>query len=126
MKITHMFTGTDGQTHFRELNIPTKAAADSGRQATDPLPSIGAGLGEATQARPQLDWHNAPRRQMVAVLTGGIEITTGDGTVREFRAGDIFFADDMTGQGHKTRDLAVPTRVLYVYVEEGFDPGAWA
>ena len=63
---------------------------------------------------------------MVAVLIGGIEIQTGDGTTRQFRPGDIFLADDLTGQGHKTRDLAVPTRVLYVFVPDGFDPGTWA
>jgi uncharacterized cupin superfamily protein len=120
-----MFTGPDGQTHFGELDIPASFAADSGREATQPLPSIGAGLAEATVARDQLDYHNAPRRQMVAVLTGGIEITTGDGTTKQFRPGDIFLADDLTGQGHKTRDLAVPTRVLYVFMELEFDVGAW-
>jgi len=126
MKITHMFTGPNGQTQFRELDIPTSLASSSGRQATDALPCIGAGLGEGTLPRAQLDYHNAPRRQMVAVLIGGIEIQTGDGTAREFHPGDIFLADDLTGQGHKTRDLAVPTRVLYVYVPEDFDAGAWA
>jgi hypothetical protein len=125
MKITHMFTGPDGQTHFTDLDMPTKHASDSGRDVIEYLPSVGAGLGESTRERAPLDFHNAPRRQIVTILTGGIEMSTGDGTTRQFHPGEMFLADDLTGQGHKTRDLAVPTKVMYVYVADDFDPSVW-
>src|ERR687896_221902 len=102
MKVTHIYTGPDGQSHFRDLNLPTTVNPDSGRESVEYLPSTGAGLGEAATAGPARDFHNAPRRQFVAVLTGALLIETGDGTQKRFQSGDIFLADDLTGQGHKT------------------------
>ncbi|HWP60308.1 MAG TPA: hypothetical protein VNL14_20605 [Candidatus Acidoferrales bacterium] len=52
-----------------------------------------------------LDWHPAPRRQYCVTLAGSVEIRTGDGASRTFQAGDVFLAEDLTGQGH----VAVPS-----------------
>jgi uncharacterized cupin superfamily protein len=50
-----------------------------------------------------MDWHNAPRRQYVIMLSGQMEIQVGDGTVKRFGAGDVLLAEDLTGRGHTTR-----------------------
>jgi hypothetical protein len=57
--------------------------------------------------------HAAPRRQLGIILSGEMEIETGDGDARRFRPGDIFLADDTTGTGHISRVLSHLT-VLYV------------
>ena len=50
-----------------------------------------------------MDWHPAPRRQYVIILTGQLEIGLGDGTTRRFGPGDARLVEDTTGQGHTTR-----------------------
>jgi hypothetical protein len=54
------------------------------------------------------DWHIAPRRQYIFVLSGAMEMGIGDGTTRRFGPGDVVVADDLTGQGRTTRSVGVP------------------
>ena len=50
-----------------------------------------------------LGWHTAPRRQWCITLSGSVEIGIGDGTVKTFGPGDVFLAEDTTGQGHTAK-----------------------
>ncbi len=47
--------------------------------------------------------HPAPRRQLVFVLDGELEIETGDGERRTFPPGDVVLVEDTAGRGHVTR-----------------------
>jgi hypothetical protein len=49
-----------------------------------------------------LDWHPAPRRQFVIILSGQLEIGLGDGSKHIFGPGDARLVEDTTGQGHTT------------------------
>jgi len=51
------------------------------------------------------NFHNAPQRQIVLPLTGGIEGENGEGSCRKVRPGEVYFGEDTTGQGHMTRAL---------------------
>lgn len=124
MKVTRIYTGADNRSHFEELDMPLHAAAGSRRDTSNPLPAIGAAFGESAVLLP-LDFHTAPRRQLVAMLSGSLEIECGDGSKRRFGPGDVFFADDTAGQGHVARDLSGPVRSLYVFVAPDADPGIW-
>src|SRR3954468_14846850 len=126
MQITRIYTGTDGKSHFLDLTVPAPIDPASGRELLEYLPSTGVGVSEGSVARASHDWHNAPRRQFVAVLKGGLRIETGDGSERTFGPGDIFLAEDLNGQGHKTIKTASPTRLMYVYVPDSFDANTWA
>ena len=48
------------------------------------------------------DWHPAPRRQFVIILTGQLEIGLGDGSKHVFGPGDARLVEDTTGKGHTT------------------------
>ena len=48
------------------------------------------------------DWHPAPRRQFVIVLSGQLEIGFEDGTTKVFGPGDARLVEDITGKGHTT------------------------
>ena len=48
------------------------------------------------------DWHPAPRRQFVIILSGQLEIGFGDGTKKIFGPGDARLVEDITGKGHTT------------------------
>jgi quercetin dioxygenase-like cupin family protein len=122
MKLTRIYAGPDGQSHFEDLELPMD---ESQRRATsDALSATTAAFG-VSQALPAQDWHHAPRRQLVAVLSGALEIRVGDGSSRRFGVGDVFFADDLAGQGHHTSDVGGPMRLLYVHVPDDFDPSSW-
>jgi hypothetical protein len=90
-----MYTGADGKSHFEELD------QHEGSKAF--LSTIGAKalMFKNDQNRDDLHgWHNAPRRQWCITLSGSCEIGIGDGTVKTFGPGDVFLAEDETGQGH--------------------------
>jgi hypothetical protein len=40
---------------------------------------------------------------LVILLRGSSEITAGDGTVRQFKCGDVILEEDTWGAGHSTR-----------------------
>jgi len=49
------------------------------------------------------DWHPAPRRQFIFVLSGELEVEVSDGEKRRFGPGSIFFVEDTVGKGHISR-----------------------
>lgn len=101
MRITRLYSGTDGKSHFEDLDVPL-GPNKAGEQQSELIKTTGLVLRE-TSGEFDLDWHNAPRRQFVITLAGEGEITVGDGTSRRFGPGDIMLAEDTTGQGHITR-----------------------
>ena len=52
----------------------------------------------------------APGRYAVFTLSGAVDIEIGDGTVRRLGPGDILIAEDLTGQGHITREVGPEPR----------------
>jgi hypothetical protein len=59
------------------------------------------------------DWHNAPRRQFIVNLTGGVEIVLSDGSARRFGPGSIIRAEDLTGKGHISRHAGTGERLSF-------------
>ena len=107
MQFCRLYTGSDGKSHFEELN------QQEGSQFF--LSTIGAKalVFKNDQNRDDLHgWHNAPRRQWCITLSGTVEIGIGDGTVKTFGPGDVFLAEDVTGQGH----TAVPRKWVRAFI----------
>jgi quercetin dioxygenase-like cupin family protein len=99
MKKTHrLYTGADGQSHIEPIDIEKKGDWLKGLPATQISFRIWP-KGEF------LDWHPAPRRQFVVILSGQLEIGCGDGTTQVFGPGDARLVEDTTGKGHTTRVL---------------------
>lgn len=121
MKVPHIYTGEDNQSHFGQVDLPMTPD----RRATSVwLDGARVAFGESPALEPQ-DWHHAPRRQLVAVLSGALEIEVGDGSRRRFNTGDCFLADDLAGQGHLTRDVEGPVRLLYAELPSELDLTPW-
>lgn len=103
MKVTRIYTGSDGQSHFEDVDIPLKKTDEALQdRRSEPIKASGIIFRE-TGGDYDLDWHNAPQRQYVIMLEGSLEITVGDGTRRQLNTGDILLAEDTTGQGHISR-----------------------
>jgi uncharacterized cupin superfamily protein len=101
MLITRIFSGPDGESHFEDIDFPMKAIG-LGDTRSDTMPATGIFI-RATQGEFEMDWHNAPRRQLLIMLKGQSEVTVGDGTKRILSPGDIMLAEDISGRGHITR-----------------------
>lgn len=106
MEMARILTGQTGRSHFEDIQAPFIVGA------TRDAPFIGASgiqfrRSEGDQTN---DWHPAPRRQLVVLLSGRMEITAGDGTGERLYPGDFFLADDLAGQGHITQTRGECTR----------------
>ncbi len=101
MKVTRLYTGTDGESHFGDADIPLKGTRGVSQQS-ELMKATGIIFREVGGEYSH-DWHNAPRRQFVITLKGQVEIVAGDGTKRQFGPGDIMLAEDTTGRGHVSR-----------------------
>src|SRR5919197_997289 len=96
MGIFRLYTGTDGQSHIEDQSFGTHP------DLTKPRAAAHIVFGQMPVGA-FIDWHPAPRRQYVIILSGELEIGLGDGTVRRFGPGDARLVEDTTGQGHTTR-----------------------
>ena len=94
MQFCRMYTGNDGRSHFEDLEQSQASQHFLTSLAVKTL------VFKNDDNRNILGWHNAPRRQWCITLSGSVEIGIGDGTVKTFGAGDVFLAEDVTGQGH--------------------------
>jgi hypothetical protein len=124
-KITRIYTGDDGRSHFEDLEIPEKDGPGGLMTASIPTDAVffrhPAGSGETDF----LDFHPAPRRQFVIHLAGRVEIETGTGDTRQFGVGDVLLADDTTGQGHISRGLEGPRAQIFVALSDKVDLDRW-
>ena len=100
MKVTRLYTGEDGQSHFEDLDYDLMPSGIG--MLSELIPVKGLILRE-TSADYYLDFHNAPRRQFIVNLDASVEIEVGDGSKRVIGPGEIFLVEDTTGQGHISR-----------------------
>lgn len=96
MAIFRLYAGADGQSRIEDQSV------SSHPMLTTPLTAAHIVFNQMP-AGTFIDWHPAPRRQYVIILSGQLEIGLGDGTVRRFGAGDARLVEDITGTGHTTR-----------------------
>ena len=105
MQFYRLYSGTDGQSHLEPLDAAKASYFNDTKGASgylirdDFAPHI-------------VNYHRAPRRRWVVTLQGSVKIGLGDGSSMTFHPGDIFLAEDTTGQGH----TATPTNWIRLYV----------
>jgi hypothetical protein len=118
VKVTRIYTGTDGKTKVEEFEIPTKPR-DGGSEISA---SVGVTSLQVRRTTPKyfLDWHPAPRRQLVVTLSGESEIEMEGGRTIRLGPGHILLAEDTTGQGHISRAVGSSDRIaLDIGLAEG-------
>ncbi|MGD8831821.1 MAG: hypothetical protein PVF57_14560 [Pseudomonadales bacterium] len=117
MKIVRVYTGDDGASHFEDVELTLEDQGGAGR-----ISSLWGGKGvifREVDGDYALDYHNAPRRQLVVNLTGSVDIEVGDGTVRRLGPGSILLAEDTTGQGHISRSVdGEPRTCLFLPLDD--------
>src|SRR5688500_17662727 len=98
MQFCRLYSGEDGKSHFEDL--------DQHEESKHFLTSVAAkalGSKHATNRADLHGCHTAPRRQWCITRSGSVEIGLGDGTKKTCGPGDVFLAEDVTGQGHTAK-----------------------
>jgi hypothetical protein len=122
MKCLRVYSTSDGESHFDEVEIPTtsrqvrpNAAAFkvSARYAASGLRFTHIPAGER-----EVDWHTAPERVLTVRLDGSAEYQTGDGDQRRVPAGSFVLFEDVNGKGHKSLHPQEQT-VLWISLPQG-------
>jgi hypothetical protein len=88
-----LYTGSDDQSHIETIDLATTPTWTAGQPTTN-ITFRTAPVGNFQ------DWHPAPRRQFVIILSGHLEIGLGDGSKHIFGPGDARLVEDTTGKGH--------------------------
>jgi hypothetical protein len=116
LRVTRIYTGDDGESHFEDVEIPLIDRGGIG--AISKLQGATGVVFRETEGDYDYDFHNAPRRQYVINLDAAVEIELGDGTKRVLEAGEILLAEDTTGRGHRSRAVEnKPRRSIFVTLD---------
>ena len=123
MQVVRVYTGDDGRSHLEDVTVELGQQGAGGRLSAQ-WPGSGVIFREVTGDY-HIDFHNAPRRQLVVNLTGSVEIEVGDGTRRVLGPGEILLAEDTTGQGHISRGVEGPRFQIFVALADDVDIDRW-
>jgi quercetin dioxygenase-like cupin family protein len=107
--IVRLFAGQDEQSHFEDRE-PDYTQGQDRSETTELIPGSGI-LVRRFEAGRSNPWHHAPGRYAVFTLSGAVDIEVGDGTVRRIGPGQVLIAEDLSGQGHQTREVGPEPRV---------------
>ena len=101
---TKIYSDKEEITHFTEVYIDLYPYGFKDMYSSIP---IEAKTIKIFRAPPEfaMEWHPAPSKQFIMVLSGAMEVESGDGEKRQFQTGNVLLAEDTTGQGHKTRTV---------------------
>lgn len=113
MRIARIWADGEGQSHYQDVEVELLPSGPLGSMSS-PLPVASMILRE-NEAGYDYDWHVAPRRQYIVMLSGFVEIQVSDGETRTFGPGEILLVEDTTGRGHKSRSPdGKPRRSLFL------------
>ncbi len=98
---TILFTGVDGNSYFKTAEEALNPAKIGFTTSALPVKSLFFGEGPDHEQ----DWHNPSQPLFIIVLSGVMQIETSGGELKNFKSGDILLAEDLTGKGHRTRNL---------------------
>ena len=109
LNITRVVADEGGQTHFADVVLPSLPDPGDGvggrRLSLRDIPTTTLNINEMVDPLGTVDYHVAPRRQMIVVLRGAFEITTSLGERKRFERGDCLLAEDVVGEGHRFEDV---------------------
>ena len=121
MKVTRIYTGSDNESHFEDIEYALERKGDIIPQDTGLQSAsikVTSMIFREVKDSYEPVWHTAPCRQFIFVFEGEFEIEIGDGTKRQFGPGSIFLAEDTKGHGHITRSVGnQPRKVAFVTLD---------
>jgi quercetin dioxygenase-like cupin family protein len=107
-KYTRVYSGSDGESHFEDVEVPVKEL-EAGRRGSAPMKADQVFFLERDSRGP---WHIAPRRQFLIITEGELVVEIGNGEKRRFLPGDVLLAEDTTGRGHFSDGIGMKAIVV--------------
>lgn len=115
MKITKIFSDEKGESHFQDIEISLIDQGEIGFLSKDI--DVKKLQFRKVSAEYNYDFHCAPQKQYIVLLDGGVEIETSLGEIRQFQTRDILLVEDISGKGHKTKNLEKNERTsLFIHL----------
>jgi hypothetical protein len=121
MRIFRIFTRHSGDSAIEIREVPMSRAE---RPMSDTFKCSAIFFRETPEGHVQ-DFHNAPRRQLIFLTSGILELESSEGRRFVCRPGDLIFAEDMQGKGHITRSLRDVRGFVHLTMPEDFDVSRW-
>jgi hypothetical protein len=121
MRVVRIFTTGTGDSAIEVRTVPM---SETSRPASQTFGCREIFFRETPQGHVQ-DYHNAPRRQLIFLTSGILELEASDGARVVCRPGDLIFAEDLEGKGHITRSLRDVRGFVHVAMSEDFDVSGW-
>lgn len=121
MRVFRIFTKDSGESAIEIREVPMSRAA---RPMSETFKCDSLFFRETPEGNVE-DLHRAPRRQLIFLTSGILELEASDGQRTICRPGDLIFAEDMQGKGHITRSLRDTRGFVHVVVPGDFDVSGW-
>jgi hypothetical protein len=121
MRIFRIFTKDSGDSAIEIREVPMSGAE---RPMSETFECSSIFFRETPEGHVQ-DFHNAPRRQLIFLTSGILELESSEGRRFVCRPGDLIFAEDMQGRGHITRSLRDVRGFVHLAMPEDFDVSRW-
>jgi hypothetical protein len=121
MRVVRIFNRESGESALEIRQVPMSGAA---RPMSETYGCNAIFFRETPEGHVQ-DYHNAPRRQLIFLTSGILELEASDGKRTICLPGDVIFAEDLQGKGHITRSLRGVRGFVHVPMPDDFDLSAW-
>ncbi len=121
MRIVRIFTRDSGESAIEIREVPLSKAE---RPVSETFRCSSLFFRETPEGHVE-GLHNAPRRQLIFLASGILELESSGGRRFVCRPGDLILAEDMQGRGHITRSLRDTRGFVHVAVPEDFDVSRW-
>jgi quercetin dioxygenase-like cupin family protein len=121
MRLVRIFTRPNGDSAIELRELPMNA----GERPSSPTFQGGAMFFRETAEGHVQSYHNAPRRQLIFLTSGILELESSEGKRYVCRPGDLIFAEDTKGKGHITRSLRDTRGFVHVAMPDDFDVTGW-
>ena len=121
MRIFRIFSRESGESAIEIREVPMTRDA---RPMSDTFRCESIFFRETPEGHVQ-DLHTAPRRQLIFLTSGILELESSEGRRFICRPGDMIFAEDAVGKGHITRSLRDMRGFVHVVVPTEFDVSGW-
>jgi hypothetical protein len=126
MKCLRIYADPDGESHFDEVELPTRKSSvhphavpfdvtASYQASRVRITHIPAGMREVA-------WHTVPEPVLTVRLDGTVEYETSDGVKRHVPEGSFVLVADTHGKGHLSRHSPEAQTVIWISLPNGLEP----
>jgi hypothetical protein len=121
VRLIRIFTEPSGESALEVRQVPMS----KGERPASATFHAGALFFRETPEGHVQDLHNAPRRQLIFLTSGLLELESSQGARLLCRPGDLIFAEDTAGEGHITRSLRGTRGFVHLAMPPDFDVSQW-